>query len=331
MTAFLDFEKPLAEVHKRLEALEKQAAGHPRPEQEAERQQLLDELQRLRAEIYGSLQPWQKVQVARHAQRPQTLDYAKAVFTDFVEFHGDRAYADDGAIVGGPARLNGRVVMLVGHQRGKGTKESVARNFGQPHPEGYRKALRLFRQAEKFGMPLVTLLDTPAASASLPDEERGQAWALAENIATMAELRVPIVSVIIGQGGSGGALALGVADRLLMLEHSIYSVAPPETVANILYKDPKLAPEVAAAVKVTAQDLLELGVIDGIIPEPPGGAHADPATTAEALRAALLDELDRLCARPIERLLADRFARYRRVGTYQEPASLREGARVPGR
>ncbi len=318
MSVVLDFERPIAELQKRLEALEKQIAAHPKPELEAERGVVVADLERTRRDVYRDLSPWQKVQVARHALRPQTLDYAKAIFTEFTEFHGDRAYADDGAIVGGPARLNGRVVMLVGHQRGKGTKDSVSRNFGQPHPEGYRKALRLFRQAEKFGMPLVTLLDTPAASAGLADEERGQAWALAENIAAMAELQVPILTVIIGQGGSGGALALGVADRLLMLEHAIFSVAPPEAAANILWKDSKLAPEAAAALRLTAQDLVDLEVIDRIIPEPPGGAHADQAGAAEALREALVEELGSLEATPMDRLLSQRYAKYRRIGTFYE-------------
>jgi acetyl-CoA carboxylase carboxyl transferase subunit alpha len=318
VSVVLDFERPLAELRKRLEAVDKQLAAHARPEIEAERAALLADVERTTREIYSALDPWQKVQVARHALRPQTLDYAKAVFTEFVELHGDRAYADDGAIVGGPARLNGQVVMLVGHQRGKGTKDSVSRNFGQPHPEGYRKALRLFRQAEKFSMPLVTMLDTPAASAGLADEERGQAWALAENIAAMAELRVPIVTVVIGQGGSGGALAIGVGDRLLMLEHAIYSVAPPEAAANILYKDTKLAPMVAAALRLTAPDLVELGVVDRIVAEPPGGAHADPAAAAETLREALSEELSALETRSLDRLLVERYEKYRRIGTFSE-------------
>lgn len=317
MSFTLDFEKPLAELEKRIEALDKQIAAHPRPELEEERENAKRELIAAAHDVYATLDPWQKTQVARLAQRPQTLDYAKSVFSEFLEFHGDRAYADDGAIVGGPGRIDGRVVMLVGHQRGRGTKESVERNFGQPHPEGYRKALRLFRQAEKFEMPLVTFLDTPAASPGLEDEERGQAWALAENIASMAELRVPIISVIIGQGGSGGALAIGVADRLLMMEHAIFSVAPPETAANILWKDPKFAPEAAAAQKITAQDLFGLGLIDRIIPEPPLAAHGDPAAAAEALGSALREELALVADQPLDRLLAERYDKYRRIGSFQ--------------
>jgi acetyl-CoA carboxylase carboxyl transferase subunit alpha len=256
------------------------------------------------------------VQLARHAQRPQTLDYAKSVFTEFVELHGDRLYGDDGAIVGGPARLNGDVVMLVGHQRGKGTKGAVERNFGQPHPDGYRKALRLFRHAERFGMPLITLLDTPAASAGAEDEERGQAWALAENIAALTALRVPVVAAVIGQGGSGGALALGVGDRVLMLEHSIFSVAPPETMANILWRDPKLGHVAAEHIKLTAHELHALGLIDRVVPEPPGAAHADPAGAAELLGEALRDELGRIRHEPIDRLLERRYGKYRKIGAF---------------
>ena len=316
MSVGLEFEKPLAELRRRIEVLDKQLVAHPSDEGRAERERLGHELEARTVEVYGGLSLWQKVQVARHAQRPQTLDYAKAVFTDFVELHGDRLYADDGAIVGGPARLNGDVVMLVGHQRGKGTKESVERNFGQPHPEGYRKALRFFRHAEKFGMPVVTLLDTPAASPGLEDEERGQGWALAENIATMTELRVPILSAVIGQGGSGGALAIGVADRVLMMEYSMFSVAPPETVANILYKDPKLAYQVVESLKITAPELRDLALIDRVVPEPPGGAHNDPAAAADLLGAALREELGELVRLPLDRLLEQRYQKYRRIGSF---------------
>lgn len=320
MSVGLDFEKPLEELRKRLEVLDKQLAASPDDapgaERRAEHERVSEELRTRTAEIYSALSPWQKVQVARYAQRPQTLDFAKAIFTDFVELHGDRLYGDDGAIVGGPARLNGDVIMLVGHQRGKGTKESVERNFGQPHPEGYRKARRLFRHAEKFRMPVITLLDTPAASPGLGDEERGQGWALAENIATMAELRVPIISAVVGQGGSGGALAIGVADRVLMLEHAIFSVAPPETTANILYRDPRLAHEVAGPIKLTAQDLHDLGLIDRVVPEPPGAAHADPAAAAELLGQALREELEALLRQPVDALLDRRHEKYRRIGAF---------------
>jgi acetyl-CoA carboxylase carboxyl transferase subunit alpha len=314
----LDFERPLVELRQQLEGLEKEAAAQDSDEVKERRDAVAAELRRRAQEIYADLNRWQKVQVARYQRRPQTLDYAKAVFTEFVELHGDRTFADDKAIVGGPARLDGRVVMLVGHQRGHDTKEAIERNHGQPHPEGFRKALRLFRLAEKFGMPLLTFLDSSGASPGLEDEERGQAWALADNIAALCELRVPVIATVIGEGGSGGSLAIGVADRLLMQEHSIFSVATPEAAASILWKDSKHAPEAAEALKLTAPDLLGLGVADRIVTEPPGGAHADPAGAAEALRLALLEELQALQGVPLERLLAERYARYRRIGTFYE-------------
>ena len=316
MTVGLEFERPLADLRKRLEALEAQLAAQETDDVRAERDRVAAELRERTNEVFRELSAWQKVQLARHAQRPQTLDYAKAIFTEFVELHGDRLYGDDAAIVGGPARLDGEVVMLVGHQRGKGTKEAVERNFGQPHPEGYRKALRLFRHAERFGMPVITLLDTPAASAGAGDEERGQAWALAESIGALAQLRVPTVAAVIGQGGSGGALALGVADRVLMMEHSIFSVAPPETIANILWRDPKLAHVAAEHIKLTAQEVLTLGLVDRVVPEPPGAAHADPVGAAELLGAALRDELGRVRREPIDQLLEQRYEKYRKIGAF---------------
>ncbi|HVG95525.1 MAG TPA: acetyl-CoA carboxylase carboxyltransferase subunit alpha [Chloroflexota bacterium] len=314
----LEFERPLAPLREQLEGLDKEVAAGATDELRLRRDAVAAELERQSRELYAELNRWQKVQVARYQRRPQTLDYAKAIFTEFVELRGDRAYADDKAIVGGPARLDGQVVMLIGHQRGHDTKEAVERNHGQPHPEGFRKALRLYRLAEKFGMPLLTFLDSSGASPGLEDEERGQAWALAENIAAMTELRVPIIASVIGEGGSGGSLALGVADRLLMLEHSVFSVATPEAAASIVWKDSKHAPEAAEALKLTAHDLLELGVADRIVPEPAGGAHSDQAATAEALREALLHELQALRSVPLERLLADRYEKYRRIGTFYE-------------
>lgn len=318
MADSLDFERPVVELRRRLEALDKQLAAEDTEARREERERLQQELEATAHQVFSHLNRWQKVQLARLRQRPQTLDYVKALFADFVELHGDRRFGDDAAIVGGPARLDDRVVMVVGHQRGHDTKEAVRRNFGQTYPEGYRKALRLYRLAEKYEMPLVTFVDTPGAWTALPAEERGQAWALAENIATMAELRTPIISIVIGEGGSGGALALSVADRLLMLEHAVYSVAPSEQVANILWKDPKLAPLAAEAVKLTAQDLRELGVADRIVPEPPAGAHSDYAAAAAAVRSALLEELDDLEGRTPEELLAERYEKYRRIGAIQE-------------
>jgi acetyl-CoA carboxylase carboxyl transferase subunit alpha len=314
VTAQLDFERPIADVRRRLEAVDKQLASAPNDDLRAERARLESELREKTEEVYARLTPWQKVEVARLAQRPQTLDYAKATFTEFVELHGDRLYGDDGAIVGGPARLNGDVVMLVGHQRGRGTKEAVERNFGSPHPEGYRKALRLFKHAEKFGMPVLTFMDTSGAAPGFDDEARGQGWALAENIAAMMQLRVPVICTVIGQGGSGGALAIGAGDRLLMLEHTIYSVSMPEAAANILYRDPKLASELAGPLRVTAQDLRQLGLVDRIVPEPLGGAHTDPAAAAELLGEALREEIAQLRARPVDELVERRYDKYRRIG-----------------
>jgi acetyl-CoA carboxylase carboxyl transferase subunit alpha len=259
---------------------------------------------------------WERVQLARHPQRPYTLDYLQLAFTEFVELHGDRLFGDDAAIVGGLASLDGRTVMVIGHQKGRDTKENVLRRFGMARPEGYRKALRLMRQAEKFGMPVVTLVDIPGADPSLAAEERGQSFAIAENLLAMVQLRVPLVSAIIGEGGSGGALALGVGDRVLMLENAIYSVASPEAAASILWKDGGRGAEAAEAMKITAPDLLRFGIVDAIVPEPAGGAHNDSAATAHALRAALVKQLAELDACPIERLLEQRALRYRGIGVF---------------
>jgi acetyl-CoA carboxylase carboxyl transferase subunit alpha len=264
------------------------------------------------------LTAWQRVQLARHPQRPHTLDYVQLAFTDFVELHGDRLFADDAAIVGGPALLDGRAVMVIGHQKGRDTKDNLLRRFGMARPEGYRKALRLMRQAEKFSMPIITLIDIPGADPSLPAEERGQAFAIAENLLAMAQLRVPFVSVIIGEGGSGGALALGVGDRVLMLENAIYSVASPEAAASILWNDGGRGAEAAEAMKITAPDLLRFGVIDTIVDEPAGGAHNDYAAAARFVHDALVQQLVDLGGQPIDSLLAQRADRYRRIGAFQE-------------
>ena len=269
-----------------------------------------------RKEIYSSLTPWQKVQIARHPRRPYALDYIGAICEGFQEFHGDRQFRDDRAIIGGPARINGRAVMIVGQQRGRETRERLERNFGSPHPEGYRKAHRLFQMAAKFGLPVVTMMDTPGASPGLADEERGQGWALAANLATLATLPVPIVCVVVGEGNSGGALAIGVGDRFLMLEHAIFSVASPEAAASIVWKDSKHAPQAAEALKLTAPDLLRLKLIDRIVPEPVGGAHGDPSGMITNLRTALSDELDQLVEVPAADLVAARYAKYRRIGAW---------------
>ena len=259
---------------------------------------------------------WDRVQLARHPQRPYTLDYLQLSFTDFLELHGDRLFGDDAAVVGGLAGLDGRTVMVIGHQKGRDTRDNVLRRFGMARPEGYRKALRLMRHAEKFGMPVVTLIDIPGADPSLLAEEHGQAFAIAENLLAMSRLRVPIVSVIVGEGGSGGALALGLADRVLMLENAIYSVASPEAAASILWKDGGRGAEAAEAMKITAADLLGFGIIDGIVGEPPGGAHTDHAAAARALQQAVVAGLAELDGRSLDDLLAQRTRRYRAIGVF---------------
>ena len=309
------FEEPLIELRRRIEELEGFPEGSGRePEIEA----LRSELDRRTREIYGRLNRWQKTLVARHPERPYTLDYVAALTEDWVELHGDRSYADDPAIVAGLARFRGRPVAVIGHEKGRGTKERIARNFGQPQPEGYRKALRVMRLAERFGRPILTFVDTAGASPGLGAEERGQAEAIARNLIEMAELRVPIIVTITGEGGSGGALALGVGDRVLILEYGVYSVISPEGCAAILWKDQDKKSQAAEALRLTAPDLLELGVVDLIVPEPAGGAHVDPATAArrvgDALEAALA-ELERL---PVETLLAERYRKFRSLGVYRE-------------
>jgi acetyl-CoA carboxylase carboxyl transferase subunit alpha len=271
-------------------------------------------LAELRAEIYRNLSPMQRVQVARHPKRPYTLDYARAVFSDFVELHGDRLFRDDPAMVGGWARLDGVSVMLIGHQKGRDTKENLRRNFGMAHPEGYRKALRLMKLAEKFEAPIITLVDTPGAYPGLGAEERGQAEAIARNLLVMAALQTPIITAVVGEGGSGGALAVGLADRVLMFENSVYSVISPEGCAAILWKDAGQRERAAEALKLTAQDLLELSVIDEILPEPAGGAHADPEAAAEGLGEALRRHLRQLRKISMDKLLRRREEKYLAIG-----------------
>jgi acetyl-CoA carboxylase carboxyl transferase subunit alpha len=312
MREYLDFEKPIAEIEEKIEKLT--AAAQGRASAQDDLRKLRARLHQLQAEIYAGLTPWQRTQVARHPQRPSSLDYIGRICDSFVELHGDRLYGDDHAIVAGFARLNGRAVVVIGPQKGKTLKERMQRNFGMPNPEGYRKALRLMRLAEKFNKPVITLIDTPGAYPGIGAEERGQSEAIARNLFTMASLRVPIVSVVIGEGGSGGALAIGVADRLLMLQHAVYSVISPEGCAVILWNDPKKAPDAAEALKMTAEDLLRLGVVDEIISEPPGGAHRDPMAMCDAVKKALELHLSALLELPLEELLRRRTKKYRRIG-----------------
>jgi acetyl-CoA carboxylase carboxyl transferase subunit alpha len=314
----LDFEKPLLELERQIEDL--QRLGTERKiDVNGEMAGLQTKLESLRGEIYRNLSPIQRVAVARHPRRPYTLDYLSTIFTDFIELHGDRLYMDDLAIVGGWARLDGQTVMVVGHQKGRDTKENLKRNFGMPHPEGYRKALRLMKLAAKFGAPVITLIDTPGAYPGLGAEERGQSEALARNILEMSALPTACIAVVIGEGGSGGALALGVADRVLMLENSVYSVISPEGCAAILWKDSSQRERAAEALKITADDLLRLKLIDEIIPEPPGGAHQDPDATGEALREALIRHLGELRRIRPDRLVRRRAEKYAAMGAYSEP------------
>jgi acetyl-CoA carboxylase carboxyl transferase subunit alpha len=309
----LDFEKPLIDLERQIAHL-KRLAVDQRLDVQWEIAPLEQRLGELRREIYRDLSPMQRVQVARHPRRPYALDYLGSVFTDFVELRGDRLFRDDPAIVAGWARLDDRPVMVIGQQKGRDTKENLRRNFGMPHPEGYRKALRLMHTAARFGAPVITLIDTPGAYPGLGAEERGQAEAIARNLEEMARLRTPLVAAIIGEGGSGGALALGLADRVLMLENAVYSVISPEGCAAILWKDAGQKERAAQALRLTAADLLELGVIDTIVPEPDGGAHADPDGAAQALGQALRQAVDDLIATPPDRLLAQRADKFLRMG-----------------
>src|ERR687888_1112470 len=295
-TATLDFEKPILELEKQIDELKK-LAGERQLNVAEEIAPLERKLTELREEIYRNLTPLQRVQVARSNKRPLSDDYFRTVFTDFIELHGDRLFREDAAIIGGWARLDAETVMVIGHQRGRDTKENLRRNFGMPHPEGYRKALRLMKLAEKFHVPVLTFIDTPGAWAGLGAEERGQSEAIARNLFEMSRLEVPIVATVIGEGGSGGALALGVADRVLMMENAVYSVITVEGCAAILWKDgknPEMRDKAATALRITAQDLLELGVVDEIVPEPLGGAHSDHEATAKGVQEAICRHLDEL-------------------------------------
>ena len=310
---YLDFEKPIAEIDKKIEEL-RDFSYHPSPKVSQEIASLEKQLHKVLSKVYGNLNRWQRTQLSRHFNRPTFLDYTERIFTEFIELHGDRKFGDDPAVVGGLALFQAAPVVILGHQKGRTVKEKMARNFGMPNPEGYRKALRLMKMAEQFEMPLVTMIDTPGAYPGQGAEERGQAVAIAENLQAMAALRAPIVSVIIGEGGSGGALALGVADRLLMLENATYSVISPEGCAAILWKSEAEKGKAAEALKGTAEDLLELGIIDEVIPEPLGGAHRDVEAISRTLAASLFHHLGELRVLPPEDLLKKRYRKYRSMG-----------------
>ncbi|TMC44250.1 MAG: acetyl-CoA carboxylase carboxyltransferase subunit alpha [Chloroflexi bacterium] len=311
----LEFERPLAELEKKITGLQRKGDRLKHDEhlqlQDAER-----ELRRRTEEIYSRLSAWQTVLVARHKDRPYSADYIRLICDDFFELHGDRAFGDDHAIITGPAKFDGQTVMLVCHQKGRDTKEKQLRNLGMPNPEGYRKAARTMQQAEKFGYPVICLIDTPAAFPGLGAEERGQAQAIAANLYLMSRLRVPIIAVVIGEGGSGGALAISIADRILMLEFSIYSVAPPEAAANILWRDTAFAPQAAEAMRISARELKEIDLIDELIVEPLGGAHHNYRAAADNLKAALIKQLADLQQVPVDELLAMRYQKFRNIGKF---------------
>jgi len=311
----LEFEKPLLELENRIAEL--RASEEPL-EARDEIAKLEERLARQQQRVYSGLTAWQRAQIARHPKRPHTLDLVNLLLDDWVELHGDRVFGDDKAIVGGLATFDGEPVVLIGHQKGRDTRENIARNFGMPHPEGYRKALRLMQLAGKFGKPIITFIDTPGAYPGLGAEERGQAEAIARNLREMAGLPTPVICVVTGEGGSGGALAIGVGNRVLMLEYAIYSVISPEGCAAILWGDAAKAPEAAELMRVTAPDLLKLGVIDAIVPEPIGGAHRNWEATAASLRAALRDQLWQLKSKSDAELIEERHEKFRRIGVFEE-------------
>jgi acetyl-CoA carboxylase carboxyl transferase subunit alpha len=309
----LDFEKPIVELEKKIQELKK-FISDKKIDLSSEVKRLEDKLQQLKRDTYGNLTAWQRVQLARHPQRPYALDYINMIMSDFIELHGDRGFADDKAIVAGLAKLDKRKIMVIGHQKGRDTKENLKRNFGCAHPEGYRKALRLMQLAEKFALPIVIFIDTPGAYPGVGAEERGQAQAIALNLREMTSISVPIIAIVIGEGGSGGALGVGVADKVCVLENAYYSVISPEGCAAILWKDGSKAPEAAEALKLTAQDLLKMGIIDEIIPEPLGGAHRDPQKIAENLKEAINRNLKELSTLDKNEFLKLRYKKFRNMG-----------------
>ena len=314
---FLDFERPIADLEAKIEEL-RHVDGDPGINIGEEIDRLRSKSEALTRSIFGKLSPWQIARLARHPRRPYTLDYLDRVFTEFTELHGDRHFGEDGAIVGGVARLDGHPVVVVGHQKGRTTKENLDRSFGMPRPEGYRKALRLFEMAERFRMPVISFIDTPGAYPGVGAEERGQAEAIARNLHVLSTLDVPVLCTVIGEGGSGGALAIGVADCVMMLQYSTYSVISPEGCASILWKSAERAPDAAQAMGITSDRLHELGLIDRIVAEPLGGAHRDPESVARALEAALIEELEVLVSLDIESLKRRRYQRLMSYGRFKE-------------
>ena len=312
----LDFERPILELEKKIADL-KVFAQKEKIDLSQETKKLEEKLEASKKDIFGNITPWQMVQIARHPKRPYTLDYINLIMTDFVELHGDRVFWDDMALLGGFARIDGQQVVVLGHQKGRDTKENILRNFGCAHPEGYRKALRIMKTGEKFDLPIISFVDTPGAYPGIGAEERGQAGAIAYNLREMSLLKVPIIVVVIGEGGSGGALGIGIGDRVCMLENAYYSVISPEGCAAILWKDRTKAPDAAAALKLTSGDLIKSGIIDEVIPEPLGGAHRDPEWTAVRLKTALKKYLLELVPVPREELLKKRLERFKSIGVFK--------------
>lgn len=312
----LDFEKPIVELERKIEEL-RNFTSDKKIDLSSEIKKLEEKLEKLRKEVYSNLSAWQRVQIARHPQRPYTSDYVEMIATDFIQLHGDRSFADDLAIIGGLAKLDGRKIMIIGHQKGRDTKENIMRNFGCAHPEGYRKAIRLMELAEKFGLPILTMIDTPGAYPGLGAEERGQAQAIAYNLRRMVSIAVPIVVVVIGEGGSGGALGISIGDKICVMENAYYSVISPEGCAAILWKNSAKAPLAAETLKLTAKDLLGYGIIDEIIEEPLGGAHRNPDITAQALKATVVKLFKELDSKSIDKLLEARYEKFRNIGYTQ--------------
>lgn len=311
----LDFEKPILELERKIEELKKFTSSE-KIDLSSEIKKLDDKLERVKHEVFENLTPWQRVQIARHPKRPYTLDYISLIMTDFAEIHGDRVFGDDRALICGFAKIDGEKIIVMGHQKGRDTKENLMRNFGSAHPEGYRKAIRVMKLGEKFKLPIIVFIDTPGAYPGIGAEERGQAEAIAYNLMEMARLKVPIVVIVIGEGGSGGALGIGIGDRICVLSNAYYSVISPEGCAAILWKDRGRAPDAAKALKLTAQDLFDLGLIDEIIVEPLGGAHRDPQVMAQTIKAAIIKYLKELSAIAPDKLIEARYEKYRKIGAF---------------
>ncbi|OIO37724.1 MAG: acetyl-CoA carboxylase carboxyltransferase subunit alpha [Candidatus Omnitrophica bacterium CG1_02_49_10] len=313
----LDFEKPIFEMERKIEELRKFTASE-HIDIKSEMRKLEEKLEKLKADTYGNLTPWQRIQIARHPKRPYTLDYISMLASDFVEIHGDRLFGDDRAMICGLGKISGRKTLIIGHQKGRDTKDNLSRNFGSAHPEGYRKAIRLMKMAEKFDVPIVIFIDTPGAYPGIGAEERGQAHSIAYNMREMMDIRVPIIIFVIGEGGSGGALGIGVGDKVCVFENAYYSVISPEGCAAILWKDRAKAPEAAEALKLTAKDLLKLGVIDAMVPEPLGGAHRDYEAMAETVKKYISDFLDEHSEVDRDKLIEKRYNKFRKMGIFEE-------------